>query len=100
MRLMTLQGRPALAAIFLHGVYRAPWRDRHQGCRLSYRWMARQMARHGVPTHGKAPIWCWVRDGKFGGPPNYGTARMLLSDAEIEAGIFWLIELDVPDCHC
>jgi hypothetical protein len=99
MHLMTLQGRSVLAAIYRYGVYRAPWPPKPDDWRLSYQWMARQMARRGVPTHGKAPVWCWARDAKFGGPPNHGTARMLLSDIAIEAGI-WVIDLDVPDRFC
>ena len=99
--LTTFQGRDVRYQLRGHRAYRAHWRhtDPADHWRKAYAWMARQMARRGLPTLSHPPIWAWPRDRSFGGPPTIGTAYALLSEAELENGV-WIIDLSVPTCRC
>ena len=99
--LTTFQGNTVRYQLGRERVYRARWHRSGPAnpWNRAYRWMAKQMARRGLPTCGRPPIWAWPRERYYGGPPNFGTTYALLSEIELERGI-WIIDLSVPSEFC
>lgn len=62
----------------------------------AFRWMADQMAQHGIKLGDYAPVWAWHSVNRIGGKPDEDCAHALLSDLQIEPGVV-LLELEVPE---
>ncbi len=98
MRLWTFQSITSIQELEQNGILTARWdryRD-HDKWKSAYHWISEQMEQRGIPCEGNAPIWAWHSCGKLGQAPTLSTARNLLSDLELEAGVK-TIELECPD---
>lgn len=97
MRLWTFQSSAVALAVTKDQPYRASWKFAGSSRnKKDYEWMATQMRDRGIPIDDNPPIWAWHSCEKPGGPPTMVTARNLLSDAELESGVY-VIELEAPN---
>ncbi|MFE9775839.1 hypothetical protein ACFYOV_30110, partial [Streptomyces sp. NPDC005931] len=56
--------------------------------------MTDEMRRGGIDCEGRPPVWAWV-GADSGEERVLATARMLLSDAELQSGVL-VLDLEVP----
>ena len=60
-----------------------------------YHWMHALMLQHGIDCGPTAPLWAWHSCGGMEHPPSLGTARNLLSNLQLEAGV-QILSLECP----
>ncbi|MBL1102743.1 DUF3841 domain-containing protein [Streptomyces coffeae] len=95
MRLWTVQPRAVVEGLERTGLLVGDWKHVEPSWRPAYEVMTDEMRRRGIDCEGRPPVWAWV--GADSGEENVlVTARMLLSDEQIDSGVV-VLDLDVPD---
>ncbi|HJT36388.1 MAG TPA: DUF3841 domain-containing protein [Pirellulales bacterium] len=94
-RLWTFQNKAVLSLMSANGRHVPSWEFAPENFRPAYHWMTERLAELASAAIDAPPVWCWHSCRSMGMAPTVETARLLLSDDDIERGMI-VIELEVP----